>query len=136
MLWGFISRYAPGASAQSDPILAKLVDYAIVYYRDFVKPTKRYRGPTADERPAFQDLLTELEALPDTADGETIQNRVYEIGKRETFPSLRDWFKACYEVLLGQEQGPRLGSFFALYGLPESRALVARALAGEDLARA
>ncbi|WP_375593915.1 lysine--tRNA ligase [Algihabitans albus] len=136
VLWGFISRYAPGASAQSDPILAKLVDYAIVYYRDFVKPTKRYRGPTADERPAFQDLLTELEALPDTADGETIQNRVYEIGKRETFPSLRDWFKACYEVLLGQEQGPRLGSFFALYGLPESRALVARALAGEDLARA
>ncbi len=135
-LWGFISRYAPQASRESDAILASLVDYAIVYYRDFVRPTKRYRVPSAEERPAFEDLLAELEALPDDADAETIQNRVYEIGKREAFAALRDWFKACYEVLLGQEQGPRLGSFFALYGLPESRALVARALAGEDLARA
>jgi lysyl-tRNA synthetase class 1 len=135
-LWGFISRYAPEARPESDPILASLVDYAIVYYRDFVKPTKRYRAPSAEERAAFADLLAELERLPDDADAETIQNAVYEIGKRDAFPSLRDWFKACYEVLLGQEQGPRLGSFFALYGLPESRALVARALAGEDMAQA
>ncbi|SMF38398.1 lysyl-tRNA synthetase, class I [Tistlia consotensis] len=133
VLWGFISRYAPEATPESDPLLDKLVGYAIAYYRDFVLPTKAYRRPAGAEAAALQELLQELEALPVHADPETIQNAVYEVGKRhaEAFPGLRDWFKACYEILLGQEQGPRLGSFFALYGLPESRALIGRALAGE-----
>lgn len=134
VVWGYISRYAPGASAESEPLLDRLVGYAIAYYRDFVKPAKRYRGAGETERAALQDLLAALQALPDDADAETIQNEVYEVGKRHPFPGLRDWFKACYEILLGQEQGPRLGSFFALYGLDNARALIARALAGEDLA--
>ncbi|MEX0758206.1 MAG: lysine--tRNA ligase, partial [Tistlia sp.] len=136
-LWGFISRYAPEATPESDPLLDRLVGYAIAYYRDFVKPAKVYREASEAEAAALKDLLHELELLPVGADPETIQNTVYEIGKRHAaaFASLRDWFKACYEILLGQEQGPRLGSFFALYGLPESRALIGRALAG-DLASA
>jgi lysyl-tRNA synthetase class 1 len=133
VLWGFISRYAPEATPENDPLLDRLVGYAIAYYRDFVMPTKVYRRPTEAEAAALGDLLHELELLPVEADAETIQNVVYDVGKRHagTFPGLRDWFKACYEILFGQEQGPRLGSFFALYGLPESRALIGRALAGD-----
>ena len=67
------------------------------------------------------------------ADAEAIQNEVYEVGKTNGFTNLRDWFKAMYEVLFGQAQGPRMGSFIALYGVPETIALIRRALAGELL---
>ena len=133
VLWGFISRYAPEASRESAPILDSLVGTAIAYYRDFVKPNKTYRAPSETERAALADLLTELEALPANAEAEAIQTQVYEVGKRHDFPDLKSWFKALYEILLGQAQGPRMGSFIALYGMAESMALIRRALAGEDL---
>jgi lysyl-tRNA synthetase class 1 len=133
VLWGFISRYAPEATPENAPILDGLVGCAVRYYRDFVKPNKTYRAPSEMERAALADLLTELEALPGDADGEAVQNQVYEVGKRHDFPELRAWFKALYEILLGQEQGPRMGSFMSLYGIEESRVLLRRALAGEDL---
>jgi lysyl-tRNA synthetase class 1 len=134
VLWGFISRYAPGLTPAGAPFLDKLAGYAIAYYRDFVKPTKKYRLPDAMERQALEELLAELEKLPASADAETIQNVVYEVGKHHPFAELRAWFKCLYEVLLGQEQGPRMGSFIALYGLGEIKSLLQRALAGEDLA--
>ncbi len=134
VLWGFISRYAPEASAENAPILDTLVGCAIGYYRDFVKPAKKYRAPNEMERAALADLLGALEALPNDADSEAVQTQVYEVGKRHDFAELRTWFKALYEILLGQEQGPRMGSFMSLYGLHESAALIRRALAGEDLA--
>jgi lysyl-tRNA synthetase class 1 len=133
VLWGFISRYAPGAGAEAMPMLDELVGYAINYYRDFVKPGKRYRAPDAGESAALADLASALEALPAGADAEAIQYEVYEVGKRHEFASLRDWFKALYEILLGQEQGPRMGSFIALYGRDETVRLIRRALAGEPL---
>ena len=133
VLWGFIARYAPKASPETDPILDSLAGYAIRYYQDFVKPNKQYRAPSDMERAALEDLVAELEKLPAGASAEDIQTEVYEVGKRHAFESLRDWFKACYEILLGQEQGPRLGSFIALYGVAETVTLVRRALAGEDL---
>jgi lysyl-tRNA synthetase class 1 len=133
VLWGFISRYAPEASPESAPILDSLVGTAIAYYRDFVKPNKNFRAPSETERAALADLLAELEALPADAEAEAIQTQVYEVGKRHDFPDLKSWFKALYEILLGQEQGPRMGSFIALYGMAESMALIRRALAGEDL---
>ncbi len=79
------------------------------------------------------DLLTSLEAMDLGASAETIQTEIYEIGKQHNFENLRDWFKALYEILLGQSEGPRMGSFIALYGIDESRDLVRRALADEDL---
>ncbi len=136
VLWGFISRYAPEANPESAPLLDRLVGHAVAYYRDFVKPNKRYRAPDETERAALEDLLAELEALPGDAEAEAIQTQVYEVGKRHPFPDLKSWFRALYEILLGQSQGPRMGSFFALYGLAESKALIGRALAGEDLSRA
>ncbi len=136
VLWGFIKRYAPEASPERDRLLDELVGHAVRYYRDFVKPTKHYRAANATERAALEDLARELETLPEGAGAEDIQERVYEVGKRHPFDSLRDWFRALYEILLGQPQGPRMGSFIALYGVPETVALIRRALAGEDLSAA
>jgi lysyl-tRNA synthetase class 1 len=133
VLWGFISRYAPGAAPETAPILDELVALAINYYRDFVKPEKRYRRPDAIEAKALEELVSVLEAMPIDADASAIQSEVYEIGKRHEFENLRAWFKALYEILLGQEQGPRMGSFIALYGISETVALIRRVLAGEDL---
>ena len=134
MIWGFITRYAPDAKPETAPILDQLVAYAIAYYRDFVKPNKSYRAPTDMERAALEDLVAALGGLPAEADAETIQTEVYEVGKRHDFENLRDWFKALYEVLLGQSQGPRFGSFVALYGKEESVGLISRVLAGKSAA--
>jgi lysyl-tRNA synthetase class 1 len=136
VLWGFISRYAPGASPAAAPMLDRLVGHAIAYYRDFVKPKKRFRPASEMEKAAMAELLAELEKLPPEADDEAIQYQFYEVGKRHPFADLRAWFKALYEVLLGQEQGPRWGTFVKLYGLAEMKTLIRRALKGEDLAAA
>ncbi len=130
ILWGFIRRYAPGASPETHPELDRLVEYAINYYEDFVKPTKRFRPPEEKERAALADLEKKLAELPADASAQDIQNVVYEVGKAHAFENLRDWFRALYEVLLGQPQGPRFGSFAALYGLRETRRLIRDALEG------
>jgi len=136
VLWGFIRAYRPDAGPADHPRLDEEVRLAVAYYRDFVKPAKAYRLPSAAERAAMAELEAFLAAAPEDADGEALQHEVYEIGKRHGFTNLRDWFKALYEVLLGQSQGPRMGSFFALYGVANSRELVRRALAGELVAAA
>ena len=110
----------------------QLVEGAINYYRDFVKPAKRTRPPSDMERAALEDLASVLEALPGDATAEAIQTEVYEVGKRHPYPDLRAWFRSLYEILLGQTQGPRMGSFIALYGQAESIALIRRAIAGDD----
>ncbi|MGE4218505.1 MAG: lysine--tRNA ligase [Alphaproteobacteria bacterium] len=134
VLWGFIARYVPGATPETQPLLDALAQHAVRYYRDFVKPAKGYRAPDDRERAALGDLTAMLRALPAGTSAEDIQNEVYEVGKRHGFENLRDWFRSLYEVLLGQEQGPRMGSFIALYGVAETVTLIERALAGEDLA--
>jgi lysyl-tRNA synthetase class 1 len=129
ILWGFLRRYIPGASAATEPMLARLVDHAIVYYQTFVRPAKRYRAPTPIERAALAELATALAAAPADAPAEDIQNVVFEVGKRHAFPELRAWFGCLYQVLLGQQEGPRFGGFVALYGLRETIALIDGALA-------
>ena len=131
VLWGFISRYAPGTTPATSPKLARLVGHALAYYRDFVRPAKVHRAPDPAERAALEELAAWLAGVDPEITGEAIQHEIYEVGKRHGFANLRDWFKALYEILLGQSEGPRLGSFFRLYGLDNSRRLVARALAGE-----
>ncbi|MDP6773587.1 MAG: lysine--tRNA ligase [Rhodospirillales bacterium] len=134
VLWHFISRYRPGVTPESAPVVDRLAEYAINYYRDFVKPAKRYRPPSDDEKAALEDLAATLEELPAGSDAEAIQAQVYEVGKRHPFADLKAWFRALYEILLGQSTGPRMGSFIALYGIAETVTLIRRALAGEDLA--
>lgn len=133
VLWHFISRYRPDASAETAPALDRLLEYAVNYYRDFVKPGKQYRKANEEEIKALEDLSSALGELPTDTDAESIQAEVYEVGKRHPFPELKAWFRALYEILLGQSQGPRMGSFIALYGLEETRALIKRAISGEDL---
>ena len=128
-LWGFIARYAPDASPEKEPFLDRLAGYALAYYEDFVKPTKVFREPDAKERAAMEDLVQRLKALdPAETDPEIIQTEVFAAGKAHEFENLRDWFKALYEVLLGQSQGPRFGGLAALYGLPQTIALIEAAL--------
>jgi len=129
VLWGFITRMAPGVTAANHPELDKLVDYALAYYRDFVEPTRTLRAPDERERAALRDLADRFATCPLDADGESLQTIVYEVGKAHGFEPLRDWFKALYECLLGQSQGPRMGSFTALYGIAETRRLIEDALA-------
>ena len=134
ILWGFLERYVPGATPQTQPLLDKLADGAIAYYEDFVRPNKTFRAPSEQERKALEDLLARLKALPaGCQDAELIQNEVFAVGKDHGFEPLRLWFQALYEVLLGQSQGPRFGSFVAIYGVGETIALIERALRGEDL---
>jgi len=128
VLWGFIKRYAPGATAEEHPLLDHLVGYAIRYFHDFVKPNKSYRAPTDTERAALAELNGKLANVPEGASGEDIQAIIYEVGKAHDFENLRDWFRALYEVLLGQSQGPRFGNFVELYGVAETRALIEKAL--------
>ncbi|MCU0837219.1 MAG: lysine--tRNA ligase [Rhodospirillales bacterium] len=135
VLWRFVSRYRPGVSPASSPRLDRLVRHAVAYYHDVVKPAQVYRRPTAEERDALADLADTLGGLPDGSDAETIQTAVYEVGKRHgCFADLKSWFRALYQILLGQDEGPRMGSFFAVYGLAESIALIRSVIAGGDRA--
>ncbi|MEE2952561.1 MAG: lysine--tRNA ligase [Pseudomonadota bacterium] len=140
-LWGFITRYAPAVTPESDPELDALVGYAIRYYDDFVKPQKRFRAPDEVERQALQTLDAKLANLPPEADASEIQNAVLDVARpieryqdtKKTGPDggpgvSVEWFQALYQVLLGQEKGPRFGSFVALYGIGETRLLIAEAL--------
>ena len=131
VLWGFVSRYADGATAATHPALDGLIGHAITYYQDFVRPSLNFRAPDDKERAALEDLLTTLDQFSATDRGEDIQTSVYDVGKRHGFENLRDWFKALYEVLLGQSQGPRMGNFIALYGVEESKSLIRAALDGK-----
>ena len=130
VLWGNIRAYAPQASPEANPGLDRLVGYALSYYEDFVKPGKVFRVATDQERQALEDLASTLEGMGDERDGQVVQNAVYEIGKKHNFDPLRLWFGALYEVLLGQSQGPRFGSFAALFGCKETAAMIRQALNG------
>ena len=129
MLWGFIQRYRPGAGPDTTPFLARLVDHAVAYYRDFVRPAKRFRAATPVEVEALSDLAGTLAAMPPDSPAEAIQDEVYAVGKRHPFPALKAWFECLYQVLLGQAEGPRFGGFVALYGMAETVALIRAALA-------
>jgi lysyl-tRNA synthetase class 1 len=131
-LWAYMARYLPQATPANEPVLDQLMNRALHYYEDFVRPTKAYRAPTEVEAAALLDLAGRLKALPaDTTDGETIQNEVYAVGKVHAFEPLRAWFGALYEVLLGASQGPRFGSFAAIYGLPQTIELIEAGARGE-----
>lgn len=124
MLWGFIRAYIPDATPESSPFLARLVEYAVVYYRDFVATKKQFRAPTEIERAALKDLVDSLLALPADTDAEALQTLVYSVGKRHPFTPLKAWFDCLYQVLLGQTEGPRFGGFIALYGIERTAQLI------------
>jgi lysyl-tRNA synthetase class 1 len=128
--WRFVQRYAPGTSPETDVELDELIGLAVTYARDFVVPGLKRRTPTESEAEALRDLDSFLAQLAPDTPADEIQNGVFEVGKRHYGKErLKDWFQATYETLLGASQGPRLGSFIALYGVDNSRRLIAEALA-------
>ena len=131
-VWAYLANYVPDADPEAHPALDALVTRALAYNRDFVAPTLARRKPEANEAAALAELDHHLAAAPADASAEVLQHMVYEIGKDPRFgiENLRDWFKALYETLLGSSQGPRMGSFIALYGIDNTRALIAEALEG------
>jgi lysyl-tRNA synthetase class 1 len=131
VLWGFIKRYAPNASEATNPMLDKLVRHAIAYFRDYVLPTRNRRTPTDIEAAALLDLSGELSKIADGTSAEEIQNVVYAVGKRHPFPDLKAWFQSIYETFFGTNQGPRMGSFIALYGIAESAKMLELTAKGE-----
>ena len=144
-LWTFLQRYAPGVSPETHPRLDALVGYALRYFVDHVQPTRSYRAPDEVEAEALRALDAALATVPADASGDELQTLVYDVGR--SIPRYQDpnakgatperpgvalsWFNMLYQVLLGAERGPRFGPFIALYGVDETRALIARALSGE-----
>ena len=128
VMWGFISRYAPEATPTTYPMLDQMADFAVRYFRDFIKPTKQYTQPDAKARVALMALRDHLQGQGENQTAEDLQNIVFRVGKDNQYENLRDWFKTLYTVLLGQDQGPRMGSFIALYGVAETTALIDAAL--------
>ena len=130
-VWSYLANYVPDADPANHPDLDVLVTCALAYNRDFVAPTLHKRAPTATEAAALEALDSQLAQLGDDVPAEDLQTKVYEIGKDETFgfENLRDWFRALYETLLGSSQGPRMGSFIVLYGIENTRKLIAEAIA-------
>jgi lysyl-tRNA synthetase class 1 len=144
VLWGFISRHEPGVSPTSHPKLDELVGYAIRYFDDFVKPTKRFRAPDAVERDTLAKIADALAKLPAGAHGDIIQNAALDVARAieryqdhakkspEGGPGVSvAFFQMIYEVLIGQERGPRFGSFAALFGIDKTRDLISKAIKGE-----
>jgi len=144
VLWGFLRRYAPGASPENHPRLDRLVGYAVAYFRDFVRPAKSYRAADEVERAVLETLSATLAALPEGASAEAVQTALYDVGRAiPRYQDMKakgatlarpgvsnDFFNMLYEVLLGEKRGPRFGSFVALYGVAETRGLIDKALAG------
>jgi lysyl-tRNA synthetase class 1 len=148
VLWGFILRHVKGVTPENNPKLDELVGYAVRYYKDFVEPTKVFHAPDDVERQALESLERKLATLSADADAEVIQHAVLDVAR--AIPRFQDaerkgptggpgvsltWFSTLYRILLGQERGPRFGSFVAIYGIPETQALIRRALAGELTAK-
>ncbi len=143
VLWGFISRYAPGVTPETHPKLDQLAGFAIRYFDDFVRPTKTFRAPDEVERKALNDILSALRQLPKGADGEAIQNALLDVARgidryqdhKKKSPDGGPgvsvaFFQMLYQILLGQERGPRFGSFAALYGVEETAEMIESALEG------
>ena len=125
VLWKFIKKYKKDIKVSDHPILDSLVEYALKYFTDIVKPNKKYRKPNEKEKKALQDLVKRLRNCKDQMDPEAIQTIVYSVGKDNGYQeNLREWFKAIYEIIFGDQNGPRMGFFISFFGIKESIELI------------
>ncbi len=120
IMWGFIENYYGKLKREDYPYIQKLLDYGVSYYKKFVLPNKKYRQPSEKERKGFIKLINILENIHESSDPEDIQTKVYDIGMELEFEKLKYWFQGFYQVILGQDQGPRIGSFIKFFGIKET----------------
>ena len=131
VMWGFVNKYLPDATPENSPMLDKLINHAIEYYHDFVKPNLSFRGPSNVEKTALRDLFDELQRIEHEISSDDLQTIVFEVGKKHEFESLKQWFQSLYEILLGNTEGPRLGSFISLYGIDNMCSLILKKISDD-----
>ncbi|MDR0631386.1 MAG: lysine--tRNA ligase [Holosporales bacterium] len=133
VMWGFVQKYMPGATPENANLLDKLIHHAVAYYHDFVKPNLRYRDPSEIEKTAIRELFDELQKVEAELSADELQCIVFEVGKKHPFDNLRQWFQGLYEVLLGNSEGPRMGSFIALFGVENMCQLINEKTKNKDV---
>ena len=131
VLWGFLKKYLKEDNNIDKSYLNILVTKALKYYQDFIHPNKKYRIPNKKEIIALKELEGRISKIKDFSDQQEIQNQVYETGKNNDYQELKDWFSCLYEILLGQKEGPRMGSFISIYGAKETIELIHNAVEGK-----
>ena len=125
LLWKFVKKYKTDISENKQPIFDSLVGYAIKYFNDVIKKTKKYKKPNNDEKNALEALINALDNCNNEMKPEDIQTKIYSVGKENGYEkNLRDWFKLIYEVVFGEENGPRMGFFISFFGLNETIELI------------
>jgi len=126
LLWKFVKKYKPNIKKENFPIFDKLIEYSIKFFNEVIKENKKYKKPNLDEKKALQELIKVLGECNDKMLPEEIQTKIYSVGKENGYKdNLRDWFKLIYEVVFGDENGPRLGFFISFFGIQETKELIA-----------
>jgi len=125
LLWKFVKKYKTDITEKDHTIFDSLISYAIKYYNDVIKKNKKYKKPNKEEKLALQALLKILDECTDQMNPEDIQTKIYAVGKENGYKeNLRDWFKLIYEVVFGDENGPRMGFFISFFGVDETKELI------------
>jgi lysyl-tRNA synthetase class 1 len=125
LLWKFVKKYKPDIDEKNFPIFDSLVGYAIKYFNDVIRSQKNYKKPNQDEKKALEALIKNLEKCNDQMLPEDIQTLIYSTGKENGYSeNLRDWFKLIYQVVFGDENGPRMGFFISFFGVNETKELI------------
>ena len=125
VLWKFINRFHKEINPRDYKILDRLTEYAINYFKDNVEPFKKFKRPNSNEKKALENLVQRLKKIDQSLSPEEIQTHVYTVGKENGYEkNLRDWFKLIYEVVFGDENGPRMGFFISFFGLKETIELI------------
>ena len=125
LLWKFVKKYKKNISEKDHPIFDNLVGYAIKYFNDVIKSQKKYKKPNSEEKLALEALIKTLDKCNDDMKPEDIQTLIYSTGKENGYSeNLRDWFKLIYEVVFGDENGPRIGFFISFFGVKETKHLI------------
>jgi len=124
-LWKFVKKYKKDINEKKYPVFDKLVEYAIKYFEDIVKSKKKFKKPNQNEKKALLSLIKSLENCTTEMDPEEIQTIIYTAGKDNGFEeNLREWFKLIYQVVFGDENGPRIGFFISFFGIKEMIELI------------
>ena len=109
---------------QLDADLAKRIEYAFNWTRDFEEIKETPVNLTNEEKNAIADLIEVLEAEDEP---EKIQNAIFNAAKNNGLqPSA--FFKTLYMILMGAQQGPRLGPYILAMGKQNVIAALKRAL--------
>ena len=125
LLWKFVKKYKPSIKEENFPIFDRLVEYSIKFFNEVIKENKKYKKPNTQEKIALEALIKTLSDCNDKLLPEEIQTRIYTVGKENGYKdNLRDWFKLIYEVVFGDENGPRLGFFISFFGIQETKDLI------------